>query len=51
MMVQCLLNGNKVMTCGVSGGMLLADHMADMLVNHFEIERPLSAGLFIKLAG
>lgn len=40
MMVQCLLNGNKVLTCGVSGGMLLADHMADMLVNHYEIERP-----------
>lgn len=40
MMVQCLLNGNKVVTCGVSGGMLLADHLADMLVNHYEIERP-----------
>ena len=40
MMVQCLLNGNKVMTCGVSGGVFLADHLADMLVNHYEIERP-----------
>lgn len=40
MMVQCLLNGNKVLTCGISGGALLADHMADMLVNHYEIERP-----------
>ncbi len=40
MMVQCLLNGNKVMTCGVDGGILLADHMADILVNHYEIERP-----------
>jgi DnaA initiator-associating protein len=39
-MVQCLLNGNKVLTCGVSGGTLLADHMADILVNHYEIERP-----------
>lgn len=40
MMVQCLLNGNKVLTCGVQGGILLADHMADILVNHYEIERP-----------
>lgn len=40
MMVQCLLAGNKVMTCGVSGSTLLADHMADLLINHYEIERP-----------
>ena len=40
MMVQCLLAGNKVMTCGVGGGSLLAEHMADILINHYEIERP-----------
>lgn len=40
MMVQCLLNGNKVIACGALGGTLLADHLANMLVNHYEIERP-----------
>lgn len=40
MMVQCLLAGNKVLTCGVSGGSFLAEHLANLLVNHYEIERP-----------
>ncbi len=39
-MVQCLLNGNKVITCGTGPSLMLANHLASLLVNYFEIERP-----------
>lgn len=39
-MAQCLLNGNKVMACGANSSQLLADHLVDILINHYEVERP-----------
>lgn len=38
--VQGLINGNKVISCGESSCHLLADHFAGLLVNHYETERP-----------
>lgn len=38
--VQGLINGNKVISCGESSCNMLAEHFAGLLVNHYETERP-----------
>lgn len=38
--VQSLINGNKVVCCGVASCQMLATHMAGLLVNFYETERP-----------
>lgn len=40
MMVQCLLNGNKILTCGNGGSAGDAQHFSSELLNRFEQERP-----------
>ncbi|ATC93328.1 SIS domain-containing protein [Pseudoalteromonas tunicata] len=37
---QSLINGNKLLCCGASSCQMLADHMANLLVNFYETERP-----------
>ncbi|MDD1782250.1 phosphoheptose isomerase [Enterovibrio sp. ZSDZ35] len=39
-MVQCLLNGNKILCCGNGGSAANAQHFASCLLNRFETERP-----------
>ncbi|MEY8213564.1 MAG: phosphoheptose isomerase [Colwellia sp.] len=39
-MVQGLLAGNKIITCGNSGSASLAQHFSAQLLNRFETERP-----------
>ncbi len=39
-MVQCLLNGNKILCCGNGGAAANAQVFASCLLNHFETERP-----------
>lgn len=39
-MVQSLLNGNKILTCGNGGSAANAQQLASCLINRFEIERP-----------
>ncbi len=39
-MSQCLINGNKILTCGSRSSHMLAGHFASLLVNFFETERP-----------
>ncbi|WP_028116217.1 phosphoheptose isomerase [Ferrimonas senticii] len=39
-MVQCLLNGNKILACGNGGNADSAQRFSAMLLNHFETERP-----------
>ena len=39
-MVQCLLNGNKILSCGNGGSAASAQHFASCLLNRFETERP-----------
>jgi DnaA initiator-associating protein len=38
--VQSLINGNKVVCCGVPSCHMLATHIAALLVNFYETERP-----------
>lgn len=40
MMVQCLLDGNKILCCGNGGSASNAQHFASCLLNRFETERP-----------
>ncbi|GLP97514.1 phosphoheptose isomerase [Paraferrimonas sedimenticola] len=40
MMVSCLLNGNKILTCGNGGSAGDAQHFSSELLNRFETERP-----------
>lgn len=40
MMVQSLLNGNKILCCGNGGSAANAQHFAACLLNRFETERP-----------
>lgn len=47
-MVNCLLNGNKVVTCGVGPSKMLAQHLASLLVNYYEIERPCLPSIALK---
>ncbi|MEL6114446.1 phosphoheptose isomerase [Photobacterium sp. SP02] len=39
-MVQSLLNGNKILCCGNGGSASNAQHFASCLINRFETERP-----------
>ncbi len=39
-MIQCLLNGNKILCCGNGGASANAQHFASCLLNRFETERP-----------
>ncbi|MGF1725816.1 phosphoheptose isomerase [Photobacterium nomapromontoriensis] len=39
-MVQSLLNGNKILSCGNGGSAANSQHLASSLINRFEIERP-----------
>lgn len=39
-LVQCLLNNNKVMSCGNGGSAADAQHFSAELLNRFEVERP-----------
>lgn len=39
-LVQCLLAGNKILTCGNGGSAADAQHFSSELLNHFETERP-----------
>ncbi|MBE0365009.1 DnaA initiator-associating protein [Pseudoalteromonas ulvae UL12] len=39
-MAQSLINGNKLLCCGAQGCHMLAQHMANLLVNFYETERP-----------
>ncbi len=40
MMVNCLLNGNKILACGNGGSAGDAQHFSAELLNRYEIERP-----------
>ncbi|WP_163935578.1 phosphoheptose isomerase [Paraferrimonas sp. SM1919] len=40
MMVNCLLNGNKILSCGNGGSAGDAQHFSSELLNRFETERP-----------
>lgn len=40
MMVQCLLAGNKMLSCGNGGSAGHAQHFCSQLINRFEAERP-----------
>lgn len=44
-MVQCLLNDGKIMSCGNGGSAADAQHFAAELLNRFEMERPGLAGI------
>ena len=37
---QSLINGNKLICCGTANCHMLAQHIAGILVNHYETERP-----------
>ncbi|ALU43987.1 MULTISPECIES: SIS domain-containing protein [Pseudoalteromonas] len=37
---QCLINGNKLICCGVPSCHMMAEHFSNLLVNYFETERP-----------
>lgn len=39
-MVQCLLQGNKILSCGNGGSAADAQHFAAEMLNRFETERP-----------
>lgn len=39
-LVQCLLAGNKILTCGNGGSAADAQHFSSELLNRFETERP-----------
>lgn len=40
MMVQCLLEGHKILSCGNGGSAADAQHFASEMINRFEAERP-----------
>lgn len=44
-MVQCLINDGKIMSCGNGGSAADAQHFAAELLNRFEMERPGLAGI------
>lgn len=39
-LVQCLLNNNKILTCGNGGSSANAQHFAEIMLNRFDTERP-----------
>src|SRR3990167_10571026 len=40
MMVQCLLNNHKILSCGNGGSAADAQHFSSEMLNRFESERP-----------
>lgn len=40
LMTQCILNGNKILSCGNGGSAGDAQHFSSEMLNRFEIERP-----------
>ncbi|WP_448568159.1 phosphoheptose isomerase [Thalassotalea ganghwensis] len=40
LLVQCLLNGQKILACGNGGSAVVSQHFASMLLNRYEAERP-----------
>ncbi len=40
MMVQCLLNNHKIMSCGNGGSAADAQHFSSELLNRYQVERP-----------
>ena len=40
LITACLLNGNKILSCGNGGSAADAQHFASEMVNRFELERP-----------
>ena len=50
-LISCLKNGGKIMSCGNGGSALDAQHFAAELVNRFEIERPPLAALALNTDG
>jgi DnaA initiator-associating protein len=40
MMVNALINGNKILCCGNGGSAVSAQHFSSLLLNKFERERP-----------
>ena len=40
LMTACLLNGNKLLSCGNGGSAADAQHFAAEMINRFELERP-----------
>ena len=40
LMTACLLNGNKLLSCGNGGSAADAQHFASEMINRFELERP-----------
>lgn len=40
MMVQCLLNNHKIMSCGNGGSAADSQHFSAEILNRFEVERP-----------
>ncbi|WP_108649242.1 SIS domain-containing protein [Dongshaea marina] len=40
MMVHCLLNGNKILTCGNGGSAALSQLLASLLINRYDAQRP-----------
>lgn len=40
MMVNALINGNKILCCGNGGSAVLAQHFSSLLLNKFERDRP-----------
>ena len=40
LLVQCLLNGQKILACGNGGSSVVSQHFASLLLNRYEAERP-----------
>ncbi len=40
LIVQCLLNNNKILVCGNGGSAADSQHFASEMINRFETERP-----------
>lgn len=40
LLVECLMNNNKILVCGNGGSAADAQHFASEMINRFEIERP-----------
>lgn len=44
MMVNCLINGNKILVCGNGTSAALSQLLSTLLINRFETERPAVSG-------
>ena len=49
--IDCYLNGGKILVCGNGGSSSDADHMVGELMKRFELERPLQEDIKKKLTG